>query len=89
MAILEAMALELPIVCTRTGCEEAVNDGETGLVCEPRPADLANTINKMLTLQSQWQQIGKAGRLKYEQQFNGVNSINRLAALYELNQEEK
>jgi glycosyltransferase involved in cell wall biosynthesis len=48
-ALLEAMALEVPVVATRVGGNtEIVTDGETGLLVDPNPKDIINAISKLL-----------------------------------------
>jgi glycosyltransferase involved in cell wall biosynthesis len=61
---LEAAAMELPVVATRVpGCVDAVVDGETGLLVEPRDAvDLARALRRYLADPELRRQHGCAGR---------------------------
>ncbi|AJB41775.1 Glycosyltransferase [Thermofilum adornatum 1505] len=48
-ALLEAMALEVPVVATRVGGNtEIVTDGETGLLVEPNPKDIIKAVSRLL-----------------------------------------
>ena len=50
MAILESMALGVPVIATRTaGIPEVIEDGETGILVPPaEPAQLADACQSML-----------------------------------------
>ncbi len=65
-AIIEAMAMGLPVVATRVGgIPELVMDGVTGLLVEPRhPASLAEAIITLLTDQTRCRSMGEKGRLR-------------------------
>jgi len=48
-ALLEAMALEVPVVATRVGGNtEIVTDGETGLLVYPNPQAIIKAISRLL-----------------------------------------
>jgi pyridoxal phosphate-dependent aminotransferase EpsN len=70
-AMLEAAALELPVVATRvTGCVDAVVDGRTGTLVPPRDAAaLATAIAAYLKDRSLCQRHGAAGRKRVELDF--------------------
>ncbi|MFA5193511.1 MAG: glycosyltransferase, partial [Verrucomicrobiia bacterium] len=63
-AIIEAMAMGLPVVATRVGgIPELVVDGITGLLVEPHnPASLAEAIVTLLTDETRRRQMGERGR---------------------------
>jgi glycosyltransferase involved in cell wall biosynthesis len=66
-SILEAMAFELPVLATRAfGVPELINDGETGLLCEPRcVAELERGLERLLGADpAELEAVGRAaGRL--------------------------
>lgn len=68
---MEAAAMELPVVTTRTiGCVDAVVDGVTGILVPPRdPIALADAIRKLLKDPELRQRMGKAGRERVVRDF--------------------
>ena len=70
--LLEASAMAIPVVTTdMPGCREAVEDGITGFLCEPRSVDsLTTALERMLGLTpAQRTAMGEAGRAKMEAEF--------------------
>lgn len=70
--LLEASAMAIPVITTdMPGCREAVDDGETGLICEPRSLEsLTNAMMRMLALDGEGRKaMGAAGRAKMEREF--------------------
>ena len=64
-SLLEAAACGLPVISTAMpGCDELVEDGVTGLLCQPRdPASLARAMTTMLELApTERRRMGQAGR---------------------------
>ena len=84
LAIMEAMALKLPIVATTAGGNpEAVIDGVTGFLAEHNSVEsLSEAIEQMLAAQSKWEAMGEAGYRRYIQLFRGENSIKTLVDKY-------
>ncbi len=84
LAVIEAMALKLPVIATRVaGVPEAVIDGETGYLSEPDSVEsLATTIACLLPEQSKWKIMGEAGYHRYLRLFRGENSIKTLVENY-------
>ena len=71
--ILENAAAGRPVITTnRPGCREAINDGETGYIIEPKNInDLIITIEKFIRLSNEEKkQMGLKGRSKMEKEFN-------------------
>jgi colanic acid/amylovoran biosynthesis glycosyltransferase len=62
--LLEAMAMELPVVSTRhSGIPEAVEDGRSGFLVEPHdPAGLADAIARLLHDPETGRHLGRRGR---------------------------
>jgi glycosyltransferase involved in cell wall biosynthesis len=70
--LLEAASMGLPVITTdRPGCREAVDDRETGLLCEAKSAEsLTAAMERMLALSSEERlRMGRAGRSKMEREF--------------------
>lgn len=71
--LLEAAATGRPVIATDIpGCREAFEEGRTGLSCKPKDVDsLVCAMKKFLALpQKQWEEMGKEGREKMEQEFD-------------------
>jgi colanic acid/amylovoran biosynthesis glycosyltransferase len=77
VVLMEAMAMELPVVSTRiAGIPELIDDGQTGLLVSPgRPDELADALQQMLDDPSLRSQMGSRGREKVISEF----STDRLA----------
>lgn len=84
LAILEAMAAGCPVVATRVGgTEEAVIDGETGLLVAPAaPDELAAALEGLLATPSRLAAMAKAGRARAEADFSARAMAERYAAIY-------
>ena len=69
---LEAAAMQLPVVATKAdGCAEAVVDAVTGFLVEPvNSQELAGAIRVLLRNPQLRKEMGDAGRLRAERDFN-------------------
>jgi glycosyltransferase involved in cell wall biosynthesis len=85
MAILEAMAWALPVVATRVGGNpELVLPGETGLLVEPeRPAELAESIERLGRDPELRRRLGEAGSRRVATDFDATVLARRMLTLYE------
>lgn len=83
-SILEAMAMELPVVATDIrGCREAVVHEQTGLIVPPRNSEkLAEALAKLLENIDLRKSFGKAGRQRVETEYDECFVFERLAAAY-------
>ncbi|MDO1451008.1 glycosyltransferase family 4 protein [Rhodocytophaga aerolata] len=83
VAILEAMAHELPVISTlHSGIPEAVIDGQTGLlVPEGNSVLMAEKIVKLATDIKLTQHMGKKGRIRLEQCFSWEKERDSLLSL--------
>lgn len=84
-SILEAMAMELPVVATNIrGCREAVIDGETGLIVPPQDSEsLANALEKLLVHSNLRKLYGEAGRKRLESEYDENFVFERLKNFYQ------
>jgi len=83
--LLEAMAMELPVVATRiSGIPEVVRHELTGLLIEPdRPADLADTIERLLGDKALRAQLGTAARAAVSECFDNDRNLKLLKTYLE------
>jgi glycosyltransferase involved in cell wall biosynthesis len=83
VAILEAMAAGVPVVSTRhAGIPEAVRDGRTGFLVEPRDCQaMANRVIELLQCDRLRSQMGRAARdvvvaeFSLEREIEGLRSV--------------
>lgn len=84
-ALLEAAAMARPVITTDLpGCREAVVDGVTGYLCQPRDvASLVEAIGRLAALgPCEWRAMGDAARARIEAEFAESTVVERyLAAL--------
>jgi glycosyltransferase involved in cell wall biosynthesis len=85
MVLLEALALQRPVVATRVGgIPEVIEHGRTGLLAEPSDASsLARLIQRMVEDSPMAVSIGKAGRARVEEEFTARTMAEKTAKLYE------
>ena len=83
-AMLEAMAMELPVVGTRVvGTEETVRDGETGFLVEYGDAEgLADRLALLQRDPALRARLGKRGRQVVEAEFDERQIVETLAGIY-------
>jgi len=85
MVILEAMAMERPVVATDVGgVREQITDGKHGLVV-PRsdPAAMADRIETLLTDGDECQRLGTNARQRVVEEFSLPTIANHLLSVYE------
>ena len=84
-AILEAMAMQKPVIATTVGGNvEAVTEGQTGLLVPPYDAPaLADAMLSLLRDPRRAYHMGLAGRGKVEQAFNLAGIVDKYEELYE------
>jgi glycosyltransferase involved in cell wall biosynthesis len=83
-AVLEAMAMEVPVVASTVGgIPEAVEDAVSGLLVTPGdPAALATAITRIIGDEAFALRIGQAGRRRVLDEFDARREWNRLAGLH-------
>jgi glycosyltransferase involved in cell wall biosynthesis len=84
-AVLQAMAMEVPVVATDVGSvSEVVRDGETGLLAPPRaPEALAAHIVSVVRRNELRRTLASSGRRLVEEQYRLETMLDRLDALYD------
>ena len=84
-SIVEAMAMELPVVTTDIrGCREVVLPEKTGLIVPPQDSNsLADALAKLLASKQMRQKYGKAGRTRIEAEFDENIVFERLRKFYQ------
>ncbi|OFV87193.1 MAG: hypothetical protein A3J75_02455 [Acidobacteria bacterium RBG_16_68_9] len=83
-AILEAMAMELPVVATGVGgTNEVVRHGESGVLVPARdPQALAAAITAVLDAPERWREMGRLGRRIVAEQFSAQSMVRQMESLY-------
>jgi glycosyltransferase involved in cell wall biosynthesis len=83
--LLEAMALEVPVVATRiAGIPSLVRDGENGLIVEPGSIDaLADGVRRLLIHEPLRLDFAAAARRRIEQVFSFEQRMRKIVAIYD------
>ena len=84
-ALIEAMALEVPVIATSVGGpREILDDGHEGLLRGPRDAPgWARAIAGLASDAERRRQMGRAGRERVEQNFTLANHVAAMLEVYE------
>ena len=84
-AVIEAQAMELPVVCSDAGgLPENIEDGITGFVVPRRDAKaMAERIIFLLTNPEIRRKMGEAGRKRAIERFQIKDQIGKFSAMYE------
>lgn len=82
---LEAMLFEKPVVSTHVGgVPEVVVDGETGIIVEPQaPKQLAEAVIRLFENPDMLHDFGVAGRERVLREFDPVQRVKKITAMYE------
>jgi glycosyltransferase involved in cell wall biosynthesis len=83
--VLEAMAMELPVVATAIGGSlDQVEDGVTGYLVPPGdPQALADRIDLLLADADLRERMGRAGRARVAERFSLADTAGRVQTIYE------
>ncbi len=83
-AVVEAMALKLPVVVTGVGgMKELVISGKNGYQAEKaNEKELSLTIERMLLERSKWKSFGQAGYELYQSRFRGEESSKMMVSKF-------
>jgi glycosyltransferase involved in cell wall biosynthesis len=84
IAILEAMAMQKPIVSTNVnGIPEAIVHNESGLLVEPHSAEqLAECVSQLLDNPKKQQTLAENARRRVVEHFNLIGFIEKFDRLY-------
>jgi glycosyltransferase involved in cell wall biosynthesis len=82
--IIEAMSFPLPVVATDVGGSgEAIEDGLTGLLVEPRnPGALAGAVDRLATDAGLGERLAAAARERWREEFTVERMIDSTLAVY-------
>jgi glycosyltransferase involved in cell wall biosynthesis len=83
-ALIEAMALEVPVVATAVGGpREIVEEGREGYLAAPRrPQAWADAIRRVLNSPDRGAEMGRAGRMRVEREFTFSRQARTLLDVY-------
>jgi glycosyltransferase involved in cell wall biosynthesis len=84
MVLIEAMALERPVVSTNCdGVLDIVVDGVTGLYVHPKKGlELAEALARLIGDPGLRERMGKAGRRRVVELFDKKKQIDRIEQIY-------
>ncbi len=85
-ALLEAMALELPVVATRiAGVPQLIDDGANGLLVDPgAPGQLVAALERLLADPEAARRLGRAARGTVEERHGMAARMERMREIYEV-----
>ncbi len=83
ISVMEAFALGLPSIITRTSHMSYYNGKGAFVMCEPTPSDLCRAMIEMLELRDLWQEISEKACALCEHTFNWRQSAAELIRLYQ------
>jgi len=83
-ALLEALAMEKPVVATDVGgTGEVIESGKTGLLVPPKDWQaLARTLGSILQQREIWKEFGKAGRKTVVERFSAHSMVRAMERVY-------
>jgi L-malate glycosyltransferase len=83
LTIIEAMAFSLPVVATDVGgMPEVLEGSNAGFVCSKNdPIFFANSIINILSDSNLASELGRNGRLTFEERFNALNMSNQYKSI--------
>jgi glycosyltransferase involved in cell wall biosynthesis len=83
--LLEAMAMEVPVVATRVaGTPRLIQDGENGLLVQPgAPEELTWALGRLLVDRSLRTQFQQAGRQTVEARYSFAVRMDKVRAIYD------
>lgn len=84
IAAIEAMARGKAVVASRIGgLPEVVRHGQTGLLIDLRPDELAEAVSYLLSHNDEREQMGAMGRRIVEEKFTLDHMVDRLEGVYQ------
>jgi phosphatidylinositol alpha-1,6-mannosyltransferase len=86
LVFVEAARYGVPCIgCRRDAAREIIEDGETGLLVEQSPGEIAAACLRLLTDDALALRLGESGRRRYREQFRYENFRDRLLHALRLN----
>lgn len=84
VVLMEAMAMGRPVLASRVaGIPELVEEKRSGYLFTPSDwGDLARRLAALLSCRADWQDMGRVGRAKIEEEFKIELSASRMARLF-------
>ena len=84
VALMEAMAMELPVVTTKTvGIPELVQNKSQGLlVPQKNPVELASALEFLLKNPDSREEMGRQGRIKVVKEFNIIHIPHHFSSIF-------
>jgi colanic acid/amylovoran biosynthesis glycosyltransferase len=84
VALMEAMAMEIPCISTVTaGIPELISSGVNGILVPPSDAaSLAEALEMLIGNPGYRLKLGRAGRRKIMEQYNLQDNTQRLASVF-------
>lgn len=85
VAVVEAMAMKLPVVATDvSGFKEVVIDGKTGIIVERKcPDKIAEALQTLISNIQLRKDYGTNGRKRVETLYNWENNVTKMLEIYE------
>ncbi|MBS4212685.1 glycosyltransferase family 4 protein [Neobacillus rhizophilus] len=85
VALVEAMAMSLPVVATDAeGFKEVVVDEITGIIVEKEnPVSIANGLKRLVLNEELRRKMGEEGRIRVEEYYNWTNNVDTMERLYD------
>jgi glycosyltransferase involved in cell wall biosynthesis len=80
--IIEAMALERPVVATNIGPSAELLGPDAGRLVSPDPVSLARALGELLRAPDQRARMGQAGRRRVEACFTLDRQVAEMVAIY-------
>lgn len=83
VAAVEAMARSKPVVASRVGgLPEVVKDGQTGILVDLEPDDIAKAVSYLLTNDHEREAMGIRARQAVEERFTTQRMVDRFESIY-------
>jgi len=85
MVVIEAMAMEVPVISTNVGeIDEIIDNGENGILVKNDEEMIGNMVEKIFWCEENREiisQYGKAGRMKILREFSKKNMAQKYLEL--------
>ena len=83
IAVMEAIALGIPTIVTRTSHMSYFNNTDAFIMVEPTPVDFCQGIQEMIMKQPLWQKYSNRAKILYKKEFNWQLNSNRIVEFYQ------